>query len=86
MKRLYEIPLERSSNRVMEIRWRYVQSIMDLEACAAPCVFVYVDEAGFNLSRVRRHGRNTIGKRATVNVPDQRGGNKCSLDIIAQPF
>ena len=37
--------------------------------------FIYVDEAGFNLMRTRRRGRNIIGHRAIVNVPGQRGGN-----------
>ncbi len=37
--------------------------------------FIYVDEAGFNLTRTRRRGRNIIGHRAIVNVPGQRGGN-----------
>ena len=34
--------------------------------------FIYVDEAGFNLTRTRRRGRNIIGHRAIVNVPGQR--------------
>ncbi len=37
--------------------------------------FIYVDEAGFNLTRTRRRGRNIIGHRAIVNVPGQRGGD-----------
>ncbi|RXN16694.1 hypothetical protein ROHU_008251 [Labeo rohita] len=32
-------------------------------------------EAGFNLCKVRRCGRNIIGQRATVTVPGQRGAN-----------
>ncbi|XP_016366756.1 uncharacterized protein LOC107707284 [Sinocyclocheilus rhinocerous] len=34
-----------------------------------------MDEAGFNLTKRRRRGRNIIGHRATVDVPGQRGGN-----------
>ncbi len=34
-----------------------------------------MDEAGFNLTKCRRRGRNIIGHRATVDVPGQRGGN-----------
>ena len=48
---------------------------MELEANQAPHEFIYVDEAGFNLSKRRRRGRNIIGKRATVVVPGQRGAN-----------
>ncbi|XP_058881955.1 dynein regulatory complex protein 8-like [Acipenser ruthenus] len=49
------------------------QRIMELEANVLPHVFIYVDETGFNLSKVRRRGRNIIGHRATVNAPGQRG-------------
>ncbi len=35
----------------------------------------FVDEAGFNLTKTRRRGRNIIGHRAIINVPGQRGGN-----------
>ena len=48
---------------------------MDLEADATHYVFIYVDEAGFNLAKIRRRGRNIIGHRATVTVPGQRGAN-----------
>ena len=48
---------------------------MDLEADATHYVFIYVDEAGFNLAKVRRRGRNIIGHRATVTMPGQRGAN-----------
>ena len=48
---------------------------MELEAEGAHHVFIYVDEAGFNLCKVRRRGRNLIGYRATTTVPGQRGAN-----------
>ena len=47
---------------------------LDYEAAAQPALFIYI-EAGFNLAKGRRRGRNMIGQRATVNVPGQRGGN-----------
>jgi len=40
-----------------------------------PHEFIFVDEAGFNLARRRRRGRNIIGQRAVVEVPGQRGVN-----------
>ncbi len=46
--------------------------------------FIYVDEAGFNLTRTRRRGRNIIGHRAIVNVPGQRGGNITLCAAITQ--
>ncbi|XP_031688651.1 uncharacterized protein LOC109897194 [Oncorhynchus kisutch] len=38
-------------------------------------VYIYIDEAGFNLAKRSGQGRNIIGHRAIVNVPGQRGGN-----------
>ncbi len=40
-----------------------------------PHEYMYMDEAGFNLTKRRRRGRNVIGHRAIVGVPGQRGGN-----------
>lgn len=48
---------------------------MELEADVTQHKIIFVDEAGFNLAKFRRRGRNTIGQRATVQVPGQRGGN-----------
>ena len=48
---------------------------MELEASEPLHCFIYMDEAGFNLTKRRRPGRNIIGHRATVDVPGQRGGN-----------
>ncbi|KAM4592404.1 uncharacterized protein PAE49_011102 [Odontesthes bonariensis] len=75
MKQLYTVPFERNEERVKELRYHYVQRIMELEASEPPHSFIYMDEAGFNLTKRRRRGRNIIGHRATVDVPGQRGGN-----------
>ena len=40
-----------------------------------PHEFIYIDEAGFNLSKTRQRGRNIIGHRAIVHVPGQHRGN-----------
>ncbi len=56
---------------------------MELEANQAPHEFIYIDEAGFNLAKRRRCGRNVIGKRATVDVPGQRGANITMCAAIA---
>ena len=48
---------------------------MEIEARQTPHIFIFVDEAGFNLAKTRRRGRNVIGKSATVDVPGQRGAN-----------
>lgn len=46
-----------------------------MEARQTAHTFIFVDEAGFNLAKRRRRGRNVIGQRATVDVPGQRGAN-----------
>ncbi|XP_029681515.1 uncharacterized protein [Takifugu rubripes] len=75
MKQLYTVPFERNGERVKELRYHFVQRMMELEASEPPCHFIYMDEAGFNLTKRRRRGRNLIGHRATIDVPGQRGGN-----------
>ncbi|XP_063757810.1 uncharacterized protein LOC134876683 isoform X2 [Eleginops maclovinus] len=75
MKQAYRVPFERNSDRIKHLRHQYVQRIFELESMARPHEFIFVDEAGFNLTKRRRRGRNIIGQRAIVDVPGQRGGN-----------
>ncbi len=56
---------------------------MELEANQAPHEFIYIDEAGFNLAKRHWRGRNVIVKRATVDVPGQRGANISMFAAIA---
>ncbi|XP_032877765.1 uncharacterized protein LOC116973630 [Amblyraja radiata] len=46
--------------------------------------FVFVDEAGFNLAKTRRRGRNLIGQRATIQVPARRGANISMCAAISE--
>lgn len=57
---------------------------MELEGSEIPHTFVFVDEAGFNLAKGRRRGRNVIGHRATVDVPGQPGGNITMCAAISE--
>ncbi|XP_049336457.1 uncharacterized protein LOC125802431 [Astyanax mexicanus] len=75
MKQLYRVPFERNSERVKEQRFHYVQRVFQLDSSEQPHEYIYMDEAGFNLTKRRRRGRNVIGQRAIVTVPGQRGGN-----------
>ncbi|XP_032886793.1 uncharacterized protein LOC116979291 [Amblyraja radiata] len=75
MKQLYRVPFERNSVRVKGLRREYVQRILAMDGAAQPHEFIYIDEAGFNLSKTRRRGRNIIGQRAIVHGPGQHGGN-----------
>ncbi|CAM4572758.1 unnamed protein product [Leuciscus chuanchicus] len=74
MKPLYRVPFDRNSDSVKEQRFQYVQRVFQLDAMKRPHEFIYMDEAGFNLTK-RRRGRNVIGHRAIVGVPGQPGGN-----------
>ena len=57
---------------------------MELESSEPSHNFVYVDEAGFNLTKCRRRGRNIIGHRASVDLPGQRGGNITMCAAISE--
>ena len=49
---------------------------MEIDSFASGNVkYVLFDEAGFNLNKKRRRGRNIIGERATVETAAERGGN-----------
>ncbi|XP_036970874.1 trace amine-associated receptor 2-like [Acanthopagrus latus] len=75
MKQVCRVPFEHNSERVKELRYNYVQRVLELEVAAVEHQFIFIDEAGFNLTKRRRRGRNVIGQRAIVEVPGQRGGN-----------
>ncbi|KAL1268367.1 hypothetical protein QQF64_033730 [Cirrhinus molitorella] len=72
MKQLYRVPFDRNSDRVKEQRFQYVQRVFQLDAMERPHEYIYMDEAGFNLTKRRRRGCNVIGHRAIVGVPGQR--------------
>lgn len=45
-----------------------------MDANAIPYEFIIAD-ADFNLAKSRRKGKNVIGQRVIIDVPDQRGEN-----------
>ncbi|XP_077076030.1 uncharacterized protein LOC143728962 [Siphateles boraxobius] len=75
-KQVYRIPFERNSARHKDLRYEYVQRILQLDAMARPHEYLFPDEAGFNLQKRRQRGRNIIGQRAIIEVPGQRGGGQ----------
>ncbi|XP_045065209.1 uncharacterized protein LOC123482242 [Coregonus clupeaformis] len=84
MKQLYRVPFDRNSERVKHLRNEYVERVLQMDAAEIQHEFIYVDEAGFNLAKTRRRGRNVIGHRAITNVPGQRGGNITLCAAITQ--
>ncbi|XP_025758107.1 uncharacterized protein LOC112843511 isoform X1 [Oreochromis niloticus] len=79
MKQVYRVPFERNSARHKDLRYEYVQRILQLDAMARPHEYLFLDEAGFNLQKRRERGRNIIGQRAITEVPGQRGGGNITL-------
>ncbi|XP_060776948.1 uncharacterized protein LOC132886378 [Neoarius graeffei] len=75
MKQVCRVPFERNSARHKDLRYEYVQRILQLDAMARPHEYLFLDEAGFNLQKRRQRGRNIIGQRAITEVPGQRGRN-----------
>ncbi|KAL0149612.1 hypothetical protein M9458_055139, partial [Cirrhinus mrigala] len=67
MKQLYRVPFRRNSDIVKEARLQYVQRIMEFEAEGAHHKFIFVDEVGFNLCKVRRRRRNNITMCAAIS-------------------
>ncbi|XP_045907199.1 uncharacterized protein LOC123972033 [Micropterus dolomieu] len=59
------------------------QRVMELDADGDHHKFIYLDEAGFNLAKTRRRGRNFIGQRATNQVPGQRGANITMCESVS---
>ena len=53
----------------------FFQRVMEVEANQTTHEIIYVDEAEFNLAKTLWRRRNVIGKRATIDVPGQRGEN-----------
>ena len=49
--------------------------MFEIDAMADPHEYIFIDEAGFNLTKRRKRGRNIVGHRAVIQVPGQRGGN-----------
>ncbi|XP_054592207.1 uncharacterized protein [Nothobranchius furzeri] len=75
MKQVYRVPFQRNTNRVKALRREYVLQIQDYDTANESYEYISIDEAGFNLVKRRRRGRNVIGQRATIEVPGLRGGN-----------
>ncbi|XP_012986523.1 uncharacterized protein LOC105028496 [Esox lucius] len=55
--------------------------VMELDADDNHHKFIYLDEAGFNLAKTRRRGRNFIGQQATSQVPGNVGPTLPCCDI-----
>ncbi len=44
-----------------------------MDGAAQPHEFIFIDEAGFDLSKTRRRGRNVIGQRAMCTSQGSAG-------------
>ncbi|XP_067107091.1 uncharacterized protein [Osmerus mordax] len=66
MKQVYRVPFERNSARHKDLRYEYVQRILQLDAMARPHEYLFLDEAGFNLQKRRQRGCNIIGQEPSL--------------------
>ncbi|KAM4585716.1 uncharacterized protein V3H82_004694 [Fundulus diaphanus] len=55
MKQVYRVPFERNSARHKDLRYEYVQRILQLDAMVRPHEYLFLDEAGFNLHKRSHH-------------------------------
>ena len=51
------------------------QRVLQMDADEIQHEFIYIDKAGFNLTKANWRGRKIIDHRAIINVPGQLGGN-----------
>nr|XP_033957174.1 uncharacterized protein LOC117460062 [Pseudochaenichthys georgianus] len=84
MKQLYRVPFEIHSERVKDLRHQYTDRVLEMDADVIRHELICIDEAGFNLTKTRRRGRNIIGHRAIIDVPGQCGGNITKCAAITQ--
>ncbi|KAK7930455.1 hypothetical protein WMY93_006850 [Mugilogobius chulae] len=66
MKQLYKVPFKQNSAQVKEARVQYVQRVMALEGEGTPHNFMYVDEAGFNLTKTVREKHQDCESKAAI--------------------
>ncbi len=54
-----------------------------MDAMADPHEYISIDEAGFNLTKRRKRGRNIIGQRAITQVPGQTSSPTSNVTMCA---
>lgn len=59
-------------------------TVLELDAAADPHVFIYTDEFGFNLAKIRHRGETSLGSRP-VFWGNVRGTLQCVLQMV-KPF
>jgi transposase len=78
-KILSKVPIERNSQRVIDLRYNYVREINVFQDRQ----FVFLDECGFNLHTSRNYGYSPINTKAYINVPGNRGQNISLMAAIS---
>ncbi|XP_038583607.1 uncharacterized protein LOC119909430 [Micropterus salmoides] len=75
MKQVYRVPFERNSARHKDLRYEYVQRILQLDAMARPHEYLFLDEAGFNLQKRRQEAVTSLAKEPSLRFLANGGGN-----------
>lgn len=72
LKKVREVPVQRNSTRVKDLRHEYATWMIET---GAPDSCIYLDECGFNVWTKRSYGRATKGARCFTVCDGQRGQN-----------
>lgn len=64
-------------------KYIFLQRVVELDVKEKLHEYIYMDKAGFNLTKMKRRGRSVISQRAIVGVPGQRGGNVTLCSAIS---
>lgn len=73
IKKIYGSVEEKNSERVKNLRMKYVEDFQHNQWRSGQCI--YIDEMGFNAWMRRTHGRSKTGTRINAILPNSRGRN-----------
>jgi transposase len=78
-KRLQKIPVERNSDRVVDLRRSYCEIISNVPSDS----LIFLDETGFNLHTSYNYGYSPAGQPAVIGLPANRGRNLSLITTIS---
>ncbi|KAL7865386.1 hypothetical protein SRHO_G00106330 [Serrasalmus rhombeus] len=69
---------------------QHLRGVLEMDAHAISHEFIFIDEAGFNLARTRRRGRNITGHRENITmcaaISNTYGVLHHHANLITQPI
>jgi DDE superfamily endonuclease len=82
IKKIYGSVEEKNSERVKNLRMKYVEDFQHNQWRSGQCI--YIDEMGFNAWMRRTHGRSKTGTRINAILPNSRGRNMSLIMAISK--